>query len=158
MKLRVNEENAKLWKRALAYIIDAIIVNIIIIWPFQKTLDRLMDTSNTLSVYSYLKANSEVVKNLFPEITILFIIIAALTIAYWATLEYITGQSIGKMIMKVYVKSDGNKLKLGGCIVRNISKISGLLLIIDCIGLISNNQRFLERLTKTRVVEKRFTI
>jgi uncharacterized RDD family membrane protein YckC len=86
------------------------------------------------------------------------LIIAALTVAYWAALEYKARQSIGKMIMKIYIKSDEKMLTLGQCIIRNISKISGILLLIDIIGIALNGQRFLERATKTRVVEKRFSI
>ncbi|MEM4245350.1 MAG: RDD family protein [Candidatus Nanoarchaeia archaeon] len=159
MKLRMNEVNANFWKRVLAYIIDAVIVNVIIIWPFQKTLTELTSAYQDQNLLKYMTAiNEEALRNALPQLGLLFVIISLLTIAYWALLEHKFGQSIGKMIMKIYVKSDEKILTLWQCVVRNISKISGILLIIDCIGIISNNQRYLERVSKTKVIEKRFTI
>lgn len=157
----MNEVNASFWKRVIAYIIDAIIINIIIIWPFQKTIMRLslgFQSNNILQVYNYISSNQEAVRATLPEMAILFVIVSILTIAYWAILEYKLRQSIGKMLLNIYVKSDEKTLTLQQCIIRNVSKISGLLLLTDCIGIIGNKQRFLERLSKTRVVEKRFTI
>ncbi|MFH1331728.1 MAG: RDD family protein [archaeon] len=161
MKLRMNEVNASFWKRVIAYIIDAIIINIIIIWPFQKVIVRLsvdFQSNNIMQVYNYISSNQEAIRATLPEMAILFVIVSLLTIAYWAILEYKLRQSIGKMILNIYVKSDEKTLTLSQCIIRNISKISGILLLIDCIGIIGNRQRFLERISKTRVIEKRFTI
>jgi len=158
MKLSVNEVNASLWKRVLAYIIDAAIINIIVVWPFQKSIDKLTGGFSIIESYKFINQNTEIAKSNFPALIMLFSIISVLTIAYWAILEYKTGQTIGKMLMKIYVKSDKKILTLGQSIARNISKISGILLLIDCIGIIGNKQRFLERISNTRVVEKRFTI
>ncbi|MFH1211063.1 MAG: RDD family protein [archaeon] len=162
MKLRMNEVNAKFWKRVLAYIIDAIIVNIIIVWPFEGTIKKISEgfnTGNFISVYKYLNANPDFVRNMLPELGIIFIVIAVLTIAYWTILEYKTKQTIGKMIMNIQVKSERKELTIGQCVARSISKISGILLLIDCIGLIGGGgQRFLEKASGTRVIEKRFML
>jgi len=79
-------------------------------------------------------------------------------VLYWSVLEWKIGQSLGKYIMHIYVKTTirKSKLKYWQCFIRNLSKISSLLLVLDCIFFIwSKNQRFLERLSKTIVVEKR---
>jgi uncharacterized RDD family membrane protein YckC len=162
MKFRINEVNANFWKRALAFIIDSIIINIIIVWPFDKTITKISEGFNTndiIGTYKYLNSNSDLIKNSLPELSILFLVMAVLTVAYWAILEYKTKQSIGKMVLNIQVKSDDKELTLGQCVARNISKISGILLVIDCIGFIGGGrQRFLERISGTRVVEKRFMI
>lgn len=160
MKLRMNEVQAPFWKRLLAYVIDAVITNIVVIWPFQGTIKQVsgdLEFNNIVGAYKYINT-SESIRSSLPALTILFVIIAVLTVAYWAILEYKTRQSIGKMLLKIYVKSDEKELTMKQCIARNISKISGLLLIIDSVGIISNNQRFLERASKTRVIEKRLMI
>ncbi len=158
--MKLNEVDTSFWKRFIAYLVDIIIVDIIVAWPFQKTIDNFTSgfSSNVFAVYTSLNSNPDFISSMLPSLALLFLITSLLTIAYWAVLEYKTKQSIGKMLMRITVKSDYKLLTLNQCIVRNISKISGILLLIDCIGLIGSHQRFLERLSNTRVVEKRFTL
>ncbi len=158
--MKLNEVDASFWKRIIAYLVDIIIVDIIVVWPFQKTMDKFTSGfgGNIFATYKYVSSNPELIRGMLPSLALLFFITSLLTIAYWAVLEYKTRQSIGKMLMKISVKSENKLLTLKQCIVRNISKISGILLVIDCIGLIGSPQRYLERVSNTRVVEKRFTL
>ena len=69
-------------------------------------------------------------------------------------------QTIGKMLMKVYVASDNNTLKAWQLLARNLVFIPifpfVLLWILDPLFMFftKTNQRLTEILSKTRVVEK----
>ena len=75
-----------------------------------------------------------------PEITlpivIMTLVIAVLSLLYWSVLEYKLGQSLGKMLFKLYVVSETGKLTFAQTLVRNIPKTSSLLLIIDSLALL----------------------
>lgn len=142
MKLKKIVAPVKLWKRVVAYIIDIIIVNIIIVYPFMNFLGNF-ENDSFLREFSY-------------EILSVFFIISILIILYWAFLEYFLRQSVGKALMNIHIRStEKQELKFWQCFVRNLSKISTLLLLIDSLGIIfkGDYQRFLEKLSKTEVVD-----
>lgn len=144
--------NASIWKRALAYVIDIIIINIFIIWPFKPLTDIKYEGNNFWEIYNNLKNNQDVLVTLF----ITGITIAILTILYWAILEYYIQQSLGKWILKIRVRSKLKNLSFWQCFVRNITKLSSLLLILDSLYLIfmKTNQRYFEKISNTEVVEE----
>ena len=77
-----------------------------------------------------------------------------LTILYWAVLEYKLGQTPGKMLMKIRVRSLNAQLTFKQCIFRNITKLSFLLLLLDTLYTFkSGNQRFFDTLAQTQVIE-----
>ena len=82
MKLKKIVARVKLWKRIVAYLIDVIIVNLIIVYPFRDFFGNF--------------ENDIIVKEIGPEIFMVFFIISILTILYWALLEFFLKQSIGK--------------------------------------------------------------
>ena len=41
VKLKVKFSPASLWKRAVAYIIDVFVINLVVVMPFQKVLEGL---------------------------------------------------------------------------------------------------------------------
>ena len=73
---------------------------------------------------------------------------------YWIILEYKVRQSIGKYIMNIYVTSTTKNLGFSQVIIRNITKISLPLLILDVLYMINNKgQRYTEKLSNTKVIE-----
>ncbi len=141
MKLKKIVAPVKLWKRVAAYFIDVIIVNLIIVYPFKDFFGNFEEDL--------------FFKEFSSEILMAFLIISLLTILYWAVLEYFLKQSVGKSLMNIYVRSTENELNFWPCVLRNLSKVSTLLLLIDSLGIIfkKDYQRFLERLSKTEVVD-----
>ncbi|MBS3171843.1 RDD family protein [Candidatus Woesearchaeota archaeon] len=141
MKLKKIVAPVKLWKRIVAYLIDVIIVNLIIVYPFRDFFGNF--------------ENDIIVKEIGPEIFMVFFIISILTILYWALLEFFLKQSIGKALLNIYVRSTEKELKFWQCIVRNLSKINTLLLIIDSLNIIfrKDYQRYLEKISNTEVVD-----
>ena len=82
-------------------------------------------------------------------------IVSILTILYWTILEYKIQQTIGKALMNLYVQSRTKKLSFTQILLRNITKISAPLLILDTIYMFKTKTlRFTEILSNTYVIEK----
>ncbi|MEK6936579.1 MAG: RDD family protein [Nanoarchaeota archaeon] len=132
--------HVELWKRVLAYIIDVIIVNLIIVYPFKGFFGNFDDV---------------IIKELGSEIFMVVLIISILTVLYWALLEFFLKQSVGKSLMNIYVRSTDKELGFWQCVLRNLSKINTILLIIDSLKVLlkKDYQRYLEKLSRTEVVD-----
>ncbi|HLC85876.1 MAG TPA: RDD family protein [Candidatus Nanoarchaeia archaeon] len=146
VKLMNKENPAPLWKRFLAYIIDVLAINIAAILPLQSIL--INSESNVRNLL--LRESSK-------EIAAVSILIMLFTIFYFAALELKTKQTLGKIIMNIYVTStDKTELTLSQAILRNITKPFTLVLIIDVLYMIfkRTNQRLFEVFSRTQVVER----
>lgn len=152
MRLKKSELNkllgknniAPFWKRLIAYILDSLVINLIIVLPFKGILD---------SVYkgNMFKMGFNDIKSAILIITIM----SFLTLLYWILLEYKTQQTIGKYLMNICVMSTNKKFSFLQIIIRNIAKISAPLLILDVAYMFyNNNQRYTEKLSETKVIEK----
>lgn len=137
---------APLWKRACAYLIDALILSLIIYVPLKKAVPTaVIDQSALFSPMMYQHVKS---------IIISFLIVALLTILYWSILEYKTSQSLGKMLMKLKVQSTEKSLTFRQCVLRNLTKISSLFLLLDTLYILkSGTRRFFDVLSRTEVID-----
>lgn len=158
MDFKLKENNAPLWKRILAYLIDTFIIYFVVLYPFRPYYDKL---NNLITTENLL--NTELINQIMiiaPKFFLVSLIVALLTILYWVLLEYYAKQSIGKMLFKIKVVSKKGTLKFWQCFVRNISKCSSLVLIIDFIFVFFNkdNQRLFERISNTKVIERKLEI
>ena len=82
-------------RRVLAYIIDLLIVEIIILSPLKNKID----------------INSLLVSIQSNNLILIGFLSAVLSIMYWVILEYKLRQTIGGMIMKIKVKSEKKNLE-----------------------------------------------
>ncbi|MDD5178523.1 MAG: RDD family protein [Candidatus Nanoarchaeia archaeon] len=147
MKLRkteinkiLNQDSPSLAKRFFAFIIDIIIINLVIVYPFNSLI-------NTKTILTDVTIN-------FNTVLVLFVI-ALLTVIYFAVFEFYFEQTIGKLIFKIKVISRTGKPSFMQIFNRNISKISFIVLILDCLYLFKKTgQRYLDKLTNTMVVNK----
>ncbi len=145
-KLEERYLPATIWKRVFAYLLDSLIISVVIALPFQKLFPK--DAAN----YAFFLQNpGEIGKML-----LLVLLTAAMTVLYWSIFEYKFGQTLGKLILKIEVKAVSGKLTFYNFLLRNASKMSTLLLAIDCWPLITgrSHQRHLERMSNTEVMEK----
>jgi len=112
-----------LLKRTLAYFIDIIIV--------------------VLVTYPLWSGEKSIIKQVLSIVIL---------ILYFSLMEYKLEQTIGKFITNIKVKTKG-KLRFKQALIRNLSKASTIVLLIDSIPIIFKNkkQRYLERLSKTEV-------
>ncbi len=137
---------AVLWKRAAAYIIDSVIIGLIIALPFQDLLKEYEDKP-----FSFFFSNANVSMNLFL-VTLVSVLIL---MAYWTIFEFKFQQSIGKMLFNIKVHSLKGSLTVRQAFLRNISKISTILLLLDVIYMFAKKgrQRYLEVISGTEVIE-----
>jgi uncharacterized RDD family membrane protein YckC len=139
--------------RLIALIIDSIIISIpayIIYW---------------LAILPFVSVNVNygfgVVMSVPPWwIGLLFpLILGVIELFYFMILDTAWGGTIGKRIMGLQVQTvNGGKVPFGKSLLRNISKIYGLLLLIDwLIGIITpgdKRQKYMDRVAGTIVMRK----
>ncbi len=155
---RIFIHNASLLKRILAFVVDILILDVVVFFPFTNIMKKIIPSSYDLkSVYNYINLNPDVMSKL----TYLSIFIAILAILYFSLLEYKLQQSIGKKLLKLYVKSlrQNKNPSFLQCLLRNIYLFPVFpffaLWIIDPLFAFftKNNQRLSEVLSSTMVVE-----
>lgn len=151
--LRKKTFEAPIWSRIGSYLFDLIIVNFIVTVPFNKFLTaNLPITQSITEIQKYLTANPE--KMLI--ISIAAILMAIISILYWAALEYNLGQSVGELLFRLKIKSGTKTLNFWQCFVANISKPFPLVFLVDLIylSLIKQNQRYFEKLAGLELVKE----
>lgn len=138
----ISKIPASFIKRVIAYILDMILVSIIVITPFKINFKQNISNLNYLFTINT------------GKIVLISIIIAVLIILYFAIFEYLLAQTIGKMIMNIEVISGFKELKFSQALLRNLTKFSGTLILIDCINILISrtNKRFLEQWSDTEVI------
>lgn len=148
---------ALLWKRIAAFFIDIAILNLVVLFPFRALFRNLIPKDYSFSeAYNLLSSST----NYTSYMSLISFVMSVLIILYFFMLEKKTGQSIGKMLMKVYVVSDNSTLKNWQLIIRNLVFIPifpfVLLWLLDPLFMFFTkaNQRLTEILSKTRVVEQ----
>ena len=105
-KNKIIEGPAFLWKRIAALITDLLIINLVIAFPFQGILEKIIPTGLSMSDLSdYLSSNPKVA-SLASSI---IIIIGILAMIYFSIMEYKTKQTIGKKLFGIFVVSDTKK-------------------------------------------------
>lgn len=136
---------ASFTRRGFAYILDILVILLVIITPFYNNIDK-----SSVNLKSIIKP--ELDKTHVIAVTI----ISILVVLYWAIFEYLFGQSIGKMLIHIQVISLNKTLKFSQTLIRNISKITSILVLLDCLNIVfsKTNQRFLEKISKTQVITK----
>jgi uncharacterized RDD family membrane protein YckC len=150
-----------LLKRGLAYVFDIILVSFIILAPFKKIISKeiVIKGDTPTEIIRNLMASQEMVKEVWFILFIVSILSALLLFAYFVLLEYGLGQSVGKMVFKIEVKTKG-KLTLKKCMIRNITKALfltdlSILFVIDVLYMIfSKNLRLTEKWSGTFVKER----
>jgi uncharacterized RDD family membrane protein YckC len=147
---------ATVWKRAAAFVVDLLIINLVILFPFRKLFQKIIpETASFTETYNLISQNS----GFGTAIAFLTTMVAFLAILYFYILEKKLHQSIGKILFNIYVVSDNKKLKSWQLLARNLFLIPVfpfiLLWILDPIFLFftKNSQRLSEILSKTKVME-----
>ena len=136
----MKREVAGFPKRIIAYLIDLLIINSLLLRPF-GVFSKNMNFGLKLAFSK--------------EGLIIGLSTALITLLYWTLLEFLVRQSIGKIIVRIYVSSKTKTLTLQQCIIRNISKIAPPILLIDVLYAIvkKTNQRYFEKISNTEVLK-----
>lgn len=148
---------ALMWKRIVAFAIDMAIINLLIFYPFSGLFSRIIPKDYSFSdAYRLLDGSAG---NLGFLSSASFAM-AVLAVMYFLLQERKMQQTIGKMLMKIYVAGDNSGLKAWQLLVRNLVLLPVfpffLLWIADPVFMLFNRdgQRLSEILSKTRVVER----
>ncbi len=133
--LHTNKPLQKHWiKRFVAYLIDFFVSSILVYIVFFLLAVGLLEA--TMLLY-------------FPMTA------GMVQVFYSAGLEYKSKRTLGKAIMGLEVDTLIYKFKMSDALIRNISKLHGVLVLIDwMIGMASEGdprQRYLDRLSDTTV-------
>ncbi len=130
-------------KRFASFLVDILILNTIITKPLTSLME--INIENITDLFNL------DLRSLFLTMSIISII----NFSYWIILEYKIKQTIGSLIFNIYIKSETKTLTLSQIFIRNLTKLSLILLMIDSIGILfsKKRQRFTEKLSKTLTVQ-----
>ena len=148
---------ALIWKRIAAFFIDMLILNLIVLFPFRALFKNIFPKDYSFSEAYRLLGSSA---NFTGYISSISLVMSILIILYFFMLERKMSQTIGKMLMKIYVVSDNKDLKAWQLLARNLVFLPVfpfvLLWVIDPLFMFftKTNQRLTEILSKTKVVER----
>lgn len=139
--------------RLIAYIIDSIIIGIPAAIIYYIVILGLLTPSYTdfgVTVYGAAP---------WWSFLLLPFILGILQLFYFMFLDVAWGGTVGKRVMGLQVQTEkGGKIDLGKSIIRNISKIYGVLLFLDwLISVITpgndKRQKFTDRMAGTTVIQ-----
>lgn len=145
IEISTRDVVAPFWKRVLAYIFDLMVMDFVILYPF----NRFFVSGNYLLGFS--AGNNEMYLITFFAF--------ALMLCYWVLFELNIGQTPGKILFNLYVASKG-KAGFKEILIRNIPKPFFVLLGLDVIYMFvkRDNRRFSEILSNTLVIERKFVL
>lgn len=136
--------NAPFWRRALAFVFDLLVINLIIAWPFQSVLQDFALTS--------LSFDSALPIKVYFIVFLIFI----MALLYFTFLEYYLGQTPGQIMFKIATVSDNNNMTISKALFRNIFILPFfpfyIFWIVEPLHLAFYKQRILERWTRTNTV------
>ena len=152
-KKKVITANASILRRILAFLMDLLIINFIILRPFRNVLLKLMPGGSFNEAYSYLLSN----QNSNAVLFFITLMISLLTMLYFVILQYKLNQTVGMMLFNLYLEP--KEIKFWQALVRNLFIIPifpfFLLWVLDPVHILFNKegQRFTEKLSNTKVVQ-----
>ena len=145
-------------KRVLAFIADVLIINFIILAPFDKIFSRLVPQTSLFSFN---------VSFITPRLMFVMYIVGLLFLLYFSWFEHKLAQSPGKMLFGLFVisslvdKTKIPRLSFWQAVVRNsqvffVFTPLVFLMILDFVFVLfnKNSQRLLEIASKSIVIER----
>jgi len=139
------------WRRVGAYILDYFIISFLVITPFDSEFHIDAQAGNLSELLS-------IVSQLWSlDFILLSFVISLLILFYWSFLEWKFGQSVGKLLFRLRVKSTRKgPIRLRQAVVRNVTKLSTILLALDVLYMLvkRGSQRYTEVFSGTAVVEE----
>ena len=152
----IDVQNAPLWRRAIAYLIDILFFYF---FPFQIFIAVYLPKvglglDDIPAMEAYINSNPDAsMRMIIGVIASLFVFLA-----YFMLFEKNFGTTIGKKIMKIRI--DKKDLTYKDTFIRNLTKTVFIFLLpFDLIGLALNGQRFTEKWTNTKdIYESRLSL
>ncbi len=129
------------WRRIFAFFLDLAVVDLIITRPLSGLISENFNEFSDFLNFSF-------------ELVVVTFLIGVFAVLYWSILEYKIGQTLGALVFKLRAKSLNKSMNFSQAILRNLTKISVVLLLIDSINVLysEKRQRYFEVLSKTVTV------
>ncbi|MFH1133547.1 MAG: RDD family protein [Nanoarchaeota archaeon] len=144
---------AGLFKRLLAFLIDILVLDFMVFSPFKALVTGMVPGTGIMETAQFLTSNPAVTNRLI----LVSAVIGLLSLAYFAALEFLVGQTVGKAVLGIFVACDRKRPSLWQAIVRNLFAIPLfpfiLFWIIDPLFMLFSGRRLLERLSRTKTME-----
>ena len=138
----------------LAFVLDMMVVNLIIIGPFKPLLQKLLPAMTFQESLGLLNSSPESVS----AVVTITIIISVLMMLYFVILEKKLGQTLGKMLFNVRLRSDKKDLGYWRVFVSNLTLLPFfpfiILWVVDPIYLLFKGQRLMEKIVGLKLVEE----
>lgn len=153
---------ATLWKRVLAFIIDILILDFFVFSMYETViLGFLGDSSGFKELFLLIQTTPDVSSFLIGVLSLM----ALFTLAYFMILEYMLGQTPGKILLNLHIVSDKpdqekRNLSFGQCFIRSMFLIPVIPFALLGIGdiifyfMAKKRKRLLDWLSNSRVVEQ----
>jgi len=148
---------ASISRRILAFLVDIVILNFIILFPFNSLISRILPIDLSYSELSvYMQSNSSVLLLL----TITFAVIGLIIMFYFSYFEYKIKQTPGKMIFGLYIVAEKDisflNYFLSNLVFLFITPYIIILWIVEFVYMIMSpkNQTLLQKLNKIMVVQR----
>jgi len=141
-----------LWKRVFAYFIDVVLLSFLVLSPLTEPLTLDLQSSE-----GFFQGFASYSTSYSSEYLLFAFVFAFFILVYFSVLECWFGQTVGKIILGIEVEGTKKKpVSLLQAIIRNITKLSGVLLTLDTLYLLwkRGEQRYFEVLSDTHVVEE----
>ena len=155
--MKLVEAPAQFWKRGIAFLIDLLVIDLVIISPFKKYLESFIPTGGYSTAIDFFTKNVEAAQTL----TLITIMITIFVLLYFSILDSKIGQTLGKYLFGIYVKSEDNKpLSFWRCLLNNLHFIPFfpfiILWVVDPIHMFFSpkKQRLMQKFAKIVVVQK----
>ena len=151
-KRKTIEMPASVWRRAAAFVIDLLILDIVIMFPFRKLLTAV-PAGSIAETAEFFQQNPELMDSLYTAV----IVIGVLSLLYFTIMEYKFHQTLGKMLMNLYVTEE---MTFWQALARNLFLLPFLpfilLWVVEPLYILftKEHQRLLEILTKTNLIER----
>ena len=146
---------ASIPRRLIAFIIDIMIIDLVILTPFYKLFQRFLPPGTFTEQLRFIQEN--------PQVSIpthLLLVIGILIVLYFSYFEYKIHQTPGKIILGLYTMQERAKPSFWAYLLSNITFIPIfpfiLLWIIDPLYMFitPKNQRLMEKLNRILVVQR----
>ncbi|MBR9691924.1 RDD family protein [Candidatus Woesearchaeota archaeon] len=146
---------ASIPRRIFAFILDLIIINFLILAPFDRVFRKIIPSGTVAEQLAFLQNNPQIMSLFSP----LLVIMSILVIFYLSYFGYALKQTPGRMILGIYIVPE-RKITFRNYLLSNITFVFApifiILWIIDFVYMITSpkSQRLMEKLNKILVVQR----
>lgn len=149
---RIIEQTPQLLIRIMAFIADLIIINFILFMPARNILLGIAPTE--------ISSIGQITETTTMLISTIMLFLSIIALSYFSLLEFLIKTTPGKMLFRLKIKAENNKLTLPKCILRSLFIIPTfpfvLLWVAEPAYYIFSKEklRLTEKLTGTKIIQE----